>query len=289
MVLSPFTKVLIILLSLFSIFLCGAVVTYVGNVNNYKVLSEELKSLNQSLVAENTSLQRRFNEKMALMKELEAKLNEKIQLLEDQKSKLDVELRNSRRISLEYQGRVNSWAGVLTSFEQTIANLEQSLKLTQQQLSKAHSEGIKDRKELNEITASLYERIVQMQALEADRRRLLEAKTSLEEQISQLLGPDAVPVAVEPVTPQKGLARPVTPIPGGVDLKGLITEVGKSLVSVSLGSDDGVKKNMVFRVFRGDEFICNIVVTDVDTNKAAGVLELVQQPPRIGDIVSTKL
>jgi len=43
-----------------------------------RFLSEELKSLNQSLVAENTSLQRRFNEKMALMKELEAKLNEKI-------------------------------------------------------------------------------------------------------------------------------------------------------------------------------------------------------------------
>ena len=288
MVLSPFTKILIILMSLFSIFLCGAVVTYVGNVNNYKALSEELKSLNQSLVAENTSLQRRFNEKMALMKELEAKLNEKIQLLEDEKSKLNVDLRNCRRTSLEYQGRVNSWAGVLTSFEQTIANLEQSLKLTQQQLSKAHAEGIKDRKELNEITASLYERIVQMQALEADRRRLLETKTGLEEQISQLLGPDTVPVSVEPVTQRKGLVRPAA-IPGGVDLKGLITEVGASLVSISIGSDDGVKKNMVFQVFRGDEFICNIVITDVDTDKAAGVLELVQQPPRMGDTVGTRL
>ena len=286
---SPFTKILIILMSLFSIFLCGAVVTYVGNVNNYKALSEELKSLNQSLVAENTSLQRRFNEKMALMKELEAKLNEKIQLLEDEKSKLNVDLRNCRRTSLEYQGRVNSWAGVLTSFEQTIANLEQSLKLTQQQLSKAHAEGIKDRKELNEITASLYERIVQMQALEADRRRLLETKTSLEEQVSQLLGPDTVPVSVEPVTRRKGLVQPAAAIPGGVDLKGLITEVGASLVSISIGSDDGVKKNMVFQVFRGDEFICNIVITDVDTDKAAGVLELVQQPPRIGDTVGTRL
>ena len=286
---SPFTKVLIILLSLFSIFLCGAVVTYVGNVNNYKVLSEELKSLNQSLVAENTSLQRRFNEKMALMKELEAKLNEKIQLLEDQKSKLDVELRNSRRISLEYQGRVNSWAGVLTSFEQTIANLEQSLKLTQQQLSKAHSEGIKDRKELNEITASLYERIVQMQALEADRRRLLEAKLSLEEQINRLSGPDAEAVSFELVTPQRGLARPAATVSGRVALQGLITEVSKSLVSISLGSEDGMKKNMVLQVFRGDEFICNLVVTNVDINKSAGVLELVQQNPIVGDYVTTRL
>lgn len=286
---SFFTKILIVLMSLFSIFLCGAVVTYVGSVNNYKVMFEDQKSLNNSLVAENASLQRRFNEKTALMKELESKLNDRIQLLEDEKSKLDVELKNARRTSLDYQSRVNSWAGVLTSFEKTIANLEQSLNLTQEQLSNSHSENIKDRKELNEITASLYEKIVQMQALEADRRRLLEAKLDLEEQISQLLGPQSEGIAFEPVTPEYDPARPASIMVTGADLKGLITEVGKSLVSISLGSDDGVKKNMVFQVFRGDEFICQIVVTSVDTSKAAGVLELVQDSPRVGDFVTMRL
>ena len=286
---SFFTKILIVLLSLFSLWLCASVVTYVGTVNNYKIVYEEQKSLNSSLISENTSLQRRFNEKMAMTKELEAKLNDRIQLLEDEKSKLDVELKNARRTSLEYQGRVNSWAGVLTSFEKTIANLEQSLNLTQEQLNNAHAGNIQDRKELNEITASLYEKIVQMQALEADRRRLLEAKLSLEEQINRLSGPDAEAVSFEPVTPQRGLARPAAPVPGRVALQGLITEVSKSLVSISLGSEDGVKKNMVLQVYRGNEFICNLVVTNVDTSKSAGVLELVQQNPIVGDYVTTRL
>ncbi len=286
---SFFTKILIVLLSLFSLWLCASVATYVGTVNNYRVVYEEQKSLSNSLVSENTSLQRRFNEKMAMTKELEAKLNDRIQLLEDEKSKLDVELKNARRTSLEYQGRVNSWAGVLTSFEKTIANMEQSLNLTQEQLNNAHADNIQDRKELNEITASLYEKIVQMQALEADRRRLLEAKLSLEEQINRLSGPDAEAVSFEPVTPQRGLARPAAPVPGGVALQGLITEVGKSLVSISLGSENGVKKNMVLQVFRGNEFICNLVVTNVDTSKSAGVLELVQQNPIVGDYVTTRL
>ena len=286
---SFFTKILIVLLSLFSLWLCASVVTYVGTVNNYKIVYEEQKSLNSSLISENTSLQRRFNEKMAMTKELEAKLNDRIQLLEDERSKLDVELKNSRRTSLEYQGRVNSWAGVLTSFEKTIANLEQSLNLTQEQLNNAHAGNIQDRKELNEITASLYEKIVQMQALEADRRRLLEAKLSLEEQINRLSGPDAEAVSFEPVTPQRGLARPAAPVPGRVALQGLITEVSKSLVSISLGSEDGVKKNMVLQVYRGNEFICNLVVTNVDTSKSAGVLELVQQNPIVGDYVTTRL
>lgn len=286
---SFFTKILIVLLSLFSLWLCASVATYVGTVNNYRVMYDEQKSLNNSLVSENTSLKRRFNEKMAMTKELEAKLNDRIQLLEDEKSKLDVELKNARRTSLEYQGRVNSWAGVLTSFEKTIANLEQSLNLTQEQLNNAHAGNIQDRKELNEITASLYEKIVQMQALEADRRRLLEAKLSLEEQINRLSGPDAEAVSFEPVTPQRGLARPAAPVPGRVALQGLITEVSKSLVSISLGSEDGVKKNMVLQVYRGNEFICNLVVTNVDTSKSAGVLELVQQNPIVGDYVTTRL
>ena len=42
---SPLTKILIVLLTLSSIFLCGIVVTYVGNADNYK---EQYKSLKAS-------------------------------------------------------------------------------------------------------------------------------------------------------------------------------------------------------------------------------------------------
>ncbi len=286
---STFTKIFIVLLSLFSIFLCGTVVTYVGNVNNYKALFEDTEALNRSLTSENTSLKRQYNEKVALMKEQEKKLTERIQQFEDDNSKLAVDLRKSERMSLEYQGRVNSWAGILTSFEQTIANLEQSLKLTQKQLNKANSEGIKDRKELNEITASFYEKMVQMESLEAARRRLLEQKTDLEKRMNQIMGPDTFGSrAVQPVTPDIDSARPSV-IFGGADLNGLITEVGESMVIISIGSADGVKKGMVFHVIRGDDFISDILITDVDTNKSVGVLDLVQQPPRIMDNVSTRL
>lgn len=286
---STFTKILIVLLSLFSIFLCGTVVTYVGNVNNYKALFEDTEALNRSLTSKNTSLNRQYNEKVALMKEQEKKLTERIQQFEDDNSKLAVDLRKSERMSLEYQGRVNSWAGILTSFEQTIANLEQSLKLTQEQLNKAHSEGIKDRKELNEITASFYEKMVQMESLEAARRRLLEQKTDLEERMNQIMGPDVLGSrAAEPVTLDIDSARPGVFL-GGADLNGLITEVAESMVTISIGSADGVKKGMVFHVTRGDDFISDILITEVDTNKSAGVLDLVQQQPRIMDNVSTRL
>ena len=42
---------------------------------------------------------------------------------------------------------------------------------------------------------------------------------------------------------------------------------------------------------RGDEYICDLKITDVEVDTAAGVLELVQQGnmPRINDNVSTGL
>ncbi len=46
---------------------------------------------------------------------------------------------------------------------------------------------------------------------------------------------------------------------------------------------------MKFHVTRGDEFICDVLIVNVDTEKAVGVLELVQQSPKVGDNASTNL
>ena len=286
---STLTKILIFLLSLFAIFLCGTVVTYVGNAHNYKEMYAKEERISDALEADILSIQRQYNEKLALVEQLRAESNDRAQLLEDRISRLEVEKRNAERKSLEFEGRVNSWVGVVTGFEQTIENLQGSLKLTQVQLDKARTDGIKDQKELNEITASLYEKIVQLQSLETDKRRLLEQRTNLEAELSRTIDTGVGAIIAQPVTPEIGLARPVEAIPTGIGLSGLITEVGESLVTISLGSADGVKKDTVFHVTRGDEFICDVVITDVDTDKAAGVIELRQADPRVGDNVSTKL
>jgi len=286
--LSVLTKILIVLLSLFSIFLCGAVVTYVGNAGNYKALLDDQKSLNDSLKAKNTSLTRQYNELTVKMKQKEDDLNATIQALQQQKSEVDAMLRSAERKNLEYLNKVNRWTGVLDSFGQTMGSLEKSLMLTQTQLDQSREEGIRNQKELSELHASLYERIVQMQSLEAQRNRLLEQKSELEKQITAIVTPGGGAVD-KPYTADGRLTDTARAVPSGLDLKGLVTEIGESLVTISLGSDDGVTEQTLFHVTRGDEFICDIIITHIDTNKSAGAAELVQQQPIVGDNVSTKL
>ena len=288
---STLTKVLIVLLSLFSIFLCGTVVTYVGNANSYKALYETAQGDMTVLAAEQASAQRYYKEQVDAVGARIKEFNERIQRLEDDKGELMADLRNAERASLQYQHRADSWQGILTGSEQTTGNLVVSLEAARQELDKIRKDDIEESKEFNELTDRLYETMVQLLVLQADKQRLLEEKSGLEEQLNLAAGGRAAVVKAggNVVTPVRGSARAAVSMPEATDLKGLVTEVNELLVSVSIGSADGVEQNMVFHVTRGDDFICNVVITHVDTNKAAGVLDLKVDQPKIGDTVSTKL
>ncbi len=284
---STLTKFLVVLLSLFSIFLCGMLIVYVGNSNNYKDMYENEKDLRITAEAEMANAKNQYDEQVRKAAELKAQLEQEIQQLEIENNTLAADKQKFERLAQQYQNQSDSWKGVMAGFEQSVRNLQASLEQTQTQLDDARAQNIDDRKELNQITADLYEKIVQMQDLEAERRRLLEQKTALEQQLTT--GPMAMrPVDTVPVTPRNQTAAP-TPMVSSSDIQGLVTAVGESMVQLSVGSADGVKPHMVFHITRGDRFLCDVVVTDVDINKSAGVLELVQQRPQVGDTASTQL
>lgn len=277
------TKVLVVLLSLFSIFLCGTIVVYIGNANNYKELYEGEKGTNQAIRDSEANLRTLFNEKNTEMKRQVDSLNEDIREMGDERSAMEVKFRNSERSNRDYESRISNWAGVLEGLQTTIANMTMSQRLTQDELDMSRTDLVKLQKELNEITASFYERVVQMQQLEADKRRLLEKLTYIE-------GKRVQPVVAErTVTMKKAAARSVLSVPTSLVINGLISDVSPTMVTVSVGSADGVKKGMTFYVTRGDNFICDVIITDVETDKAVGVLELIEAQPRIGDNVSTRL
>ena len=265
-------------------------VSFVVNTNNYKEMYQHQKDLYdsaQTAVAQANSQYDEQKKKMALM---EDDLRAQILDLQERNNKIAADLTNAERQSQKYQAQADTWKGVLAGFEQSIRNLQESLQSTQTQLDQARAQGIKDAKDLNQISSQLYEKLVQLDALDADRKRLLEQKKELETQLSSSSLPGSGPAQVSVVTPIPGPAQPASaPITVGMDIRGLITDVKSNMVTLSVGTSDGVQKDMVFHVTRGDQFLCDVIITNVDINKSAGVLELIQQQPRIGDTASTKL
>lgn len=265
------------------------VIAFVAMSDNYKDMYKNEQNLRSVAQSDAANVKNQADEQLKKSAEVKAKLETEIQNLEVEKNGLEADKQKFERLAQQYQNQSDSWKGVMAGFEQSVRNLQASLEQTQKQLDDSRSQNIQDRKDLNQITADLYEKIVQLQDLEAERRRLLEQKTSLEEQLSSAASTAPIkPVEAAPVTPLNQTASP-TPMITSANIKGLVTAVGESMVQLSVGSADGVKPNMVFHVTRGDRFLCDVTVTDVDVNKCAGVLELVQQRPQVGDTASTQL
>ncbi|UCC22816.1 MAG: hypothetical protein JSW23_01740 [Planctomycetota bacterium] len=292
---STLTKILILLLTVSSFILCGIVVTYVGTADDYRQKHDQLKGERDSLRTKVNSLNKQVNEKIDQIKQLEDRLNTEMTALRVEMGELQGQLKDAEREKASLLQKVNSWASIVEDFSQTNDKQGQLLKNTLEELNEAQSEQIRQQKQLDETTRALFEKMAIIETLESEKRRLLEEKTDLQGQLDEYLRPFGKAAAARvPVTPDRAAARPtLMPLPAVKDigLEGLVTAVDmkNSVASISLGKVDGVKEGMKFHVTRGEEFLCDIVIIDVDAEEAVGVLDLVQQQPRIGDNVSTGL
>ena len=285
---STLTKVLIVLLSLSTIFISGIMVTFVATQQNYQEAYKAQKALAKAASDDLAAYDQRFAEKSFQMEELnKAHLAEK-QALTAQITELTVARRMAETERDELKAKAASWDNTIKGFETTITNNAGTLKLTQGELDEARAVVINLKERLNELTATQYDKYVEVEQLKSQVKNLREAKFTLEKRIEALSGGKA-PEPVETITQVYSQAKPAANITVSAPLKGVITEVGPRLVSISIGSADGVTVGTVFHVIRGQEFICNVKITNTDVDKAAGIIELEMEQPKVGDSVTTKL
>ena len=69
-------------------------------------------------------------------------------------------------------------------------------------------------------------------------------------------------------------------------IRGKVVETDGRLLSVSVGSADGVKENMVFVVYRGKDYVGDLRISTVRPNEAAGELIQSVRPAQPGDRIA---
>lgn len=292
---STLTKVLIVLLTIASIFLCGIVVTYVANADNYKQKFENLNNNYLAAKSNENNAKTQLNNTIAEKDRNAEKLGEQIASLQNQISKLQGDLANAERERDEANRKVNGWAAIVIDFSKTMENYEKLLKdaLNERDLKEAAL--IKQDKELKDTTASLMENMAIVKQLQDESKRLIEEKTELQNKLDLYLQQYGKAIAEpKPVTPEKGIVS-LAPPAQNIDLNGSVTDVDLKnlLAEISIGEADGVREGMRFHLTRGDKFLCDMVILDVWPEKAVGWLDLLpdqqQDQPQVNDIVSTNL
>ncbi|MHC4456403.1 MAG: hypothetical protein ACYS0I_04785 [Planctomycetota bacterium] len=290
---STLTKILIILLTISSIFLCGIVVTYVANADNYRKLNESLRTQLDAAVEKRKSAEKQLDERRGKFQQQETQLTNEVAALKTQIKELQAKLNDSERQNAALLQKVDNMASVVETTTQTAKQQTQLFENAQQELKKVRAEQIKQQKQLSETSASLIEKMAIIETLQAEKKQLIEEKAEYQSRLGRLQQPyGKAPAAPVPVTPKKEMARPRPTARAAVEdigLRGLVTAVDmkNKVASISIGRADGVREGMKFHVIRDDEFICDIVILDVDAEDSVGFIDIMQAQPKVNDVVST--
>ena len=291
---STLTKVLIVLLTISSIFLCGIVVTYVANAENYRQMYNSLRVQKDASVENEKQAKNQLNDINDEMERQKTERDKKDAAHRIEVGQLDTKLKDAERQKAALIDEAGKWKAITREFYDTNDKQRQLLEDTLAKLKTIEADQIQSDKEFKETTAALIEKMAIIDDLEKQSKQLLEEKTDLQNRLNQLLQQAGKAVAApEPVTPTKEKAQ-VAPPTVDISLNGLITAVDleNSLAEISIGAANGVKQNMTFHVTRADKFICDIVILDVEPEKAIGTLELMdvtKEQPKAGDNASTNL
>ncbi|MBC8217635.1 MAG: hypothetical protein H8E73_04160 [Planctomycetes bacterium] len=292
---STLTKVLIVLLTIASIFLCGIVVTYVASADNYKEKYDSLFSRYQTAQDRKEDAEAQLNALKTRTDEEKLKLNgeisqrtQEVAALKANLTKIEIE----RDTALRKEG---NWASITKDLTATNDNQRQLLENALDGQKKLNAELIKERRQLDDTTAALLEKGAIIAQLEGKLRSLIEDSTTLQNTLDKYLRQYGKAfVQPSPVTRVREAAR-VAPLVADIDLKGSLIAVNLKdlLAEISIGAADGVKEGMRFHTTRESAFVCDVVILEVEPEKAVGWIELLQEQPqnqpRAGDAVSTNL
>lgn len=289
---STLTKVLIILVTAGVLFLCGTVVTYVANAENYKETAQNTQNQLNSEISRAANAQKQLEEKIVEFDNKTAGFQSQITALQSQLSAAQGDLKDAQRQVADFQDKMKAYASASETSSQTAQKQTQLFEAKQAELKELEVRSLKLQKELNETTAALMEKMAVVDQLNAEKRGLEEQKVTLRNKLDTFLIPTER-IASESLAVTKPIekAAPVPPIGQQINLQGKIIAVdtNNNLASISLGLADGVKEGMRFHIVRGNQFVADMVVTECDANESVGKLELVQQMPQAGDRASTNL
>jgi len=300
--LSTLTKVLVVLLTVFSIFLCGIVVTYVANTHDVRERAKTLEQNLQRTRARQDAAIASEEEQKKQLADTKASLGKQVDDLKLLQGQLDAQIDGLKRENTQLVQKLTDMAAVVQTANETLAKMRDQVAVAEQEVTNLRADQANRSKELEETTQALMERTAVIADLQRKSRQLIEEKQGLETQLNQVLQQyGKAPARPRIVTPQRAIVQPVqqtqTPAPVAqtatkdIGLNGRVTQVDMKnhVAAISIGSAAGVREQMKFHVIRGDRFICDVLIFDVDADKAVGVLDLVQTEPQAGDLVATNL
>ena len=276
------------MVSLLSIFLCGAVVVFVTNTNNWKNAYQDQETIARA--AQTYALEREMalDDQKQMYERDQDILNKLIVDWQNEYARLENNWKQETAVRITSQSEADSAVKVSEALAALVDSMRRTRDVLQQRLEVAHNDKRKAETQVTGLNEDLNQEKVKVAQLDSIRRRNEEKIRALESDIAlleqkyqraMLASSEAL------ILPDKVTVR--APQPGRVPIRGEITDILGDRAAISVGSSSGVRENMEFNVFRGSEFLGSLVVLQVESTQAAGRLQRKQGTIVKGDKVST--
>jgi myosin heavy subunit len=285
-VLNILTKISVVFLVVASLVAMPVFINLAVAHANYKQLYLDQKEAYKRLEAVNTNRQEQVARLTADLGKARSESNRQETVL---KSRIDDLQREKTQLRLQ----LASTDGKLDNINLKMASLSESLKTEQGlvakiqgQLDDAWKDKTRQQKELIRMGELLKEERARADRLAKNSKVLREQAEDMKNTIEQL-NDSIASTGQQPgttVTDDQAL-----PAAAEQKITGTITAIQNNLASVNIGSAHGVRSGMKLIVYRGDQFVGNLMVEQVRVNESAGVVTDKRLSPQQGDKVTSSL
>jgi len=263
------TKVFIVIWALLSILVLALTIPLAFNQDTWKQKTETAKAEKVAMEREAALSVSSANDAVAKQQQIQADLNAQITQLKSDLNNRLLELSDLRnRLASATQGtdRVQTELSTLTASVQTQAQI---IETQGEEITQRRDESLRLQKRNIDLEDQLRDVMTTLDVSLEAQRILQERIVGLNNQIenlksggSQLAGNEEGPQYL-----------PAPKVEGRV-LRIDDDASGTRLVTVDLGTRDGLSENMRFLVARDGQFIANLIITAVDLNRAVGRVAL---------------
>tara|TARA_Y100001933_G_scaffold265072_1_gene334982 strand:+ start:24322 stop:25257 length:936 start_codon:yes stop_codon:yes gene_type:complete len=294
--LSVLTRLFVIAVTVLSVALVAVVVPFVAQTENYRsqVNDAESRRVRADVTArlrdaEMTRLANRESERIL-------KLNSANQGLTSEVARLSEELNTSRALLATAKAEnANNGANLahLSASHEQFALIVESMR---KELNERRGQALDQQKKIIELADESDRLKAELDSLTRQVRQYQETTVALEDRnadLEKMLGRLDPAIRQQIEGQDVAGASSTRPFMPDYLIDGQITNIARlddeTFVELNIGSNDGVEKNMKFRIHRQGDFIANLVVTVVDIDACSGRVTLLDdgQQVTVGDSVQT--
>lgn len=284
---STLTKVFAVLVSILSIFLCGTIVTFLANAQDWKTKALDSETIAQAAQVQALAAQERLTRNRMEHEKYGRQLQEGVNTLHQQLDDRTRQLASALQKSSMETSRAETAVATMGALRDTIQSMHEGQEHQQVSLNDTREKMISAQTQKVELTQKLNRERVLTDQLESIRKRNLEKIHVLEEEIA------AIHQKLEQVTLTSkdfgtgGRVTLTSPQLAGVPIRGQITDIDGQNMAISVGSSSGVRKHMRFWIIRGDKYLGNLEIIHVESDESVGRLTNQEGVVVMGDRITS--